>query len=66
MPRPSDYTKSFIKDWTRLSHAGRYNMQRLKEVMLLLIASEAPLTPEWLDHPLQGDWADPPRMPCGR
>ncbi len=25
--------------------------------MLLLIANDAPLGPEWLDHPLQGDWA---------
>lgn len=33
-------------------------MNRLKEAMLLLIANDAPLTPEWLDHPLQGDWDD--------
>ena len=26
--------------------------------MLLLIANDAPLGPEWLDHPLKGDWAD--------
>lgn len=25
--------------------------------MLLLIANDAPLGPEWLDHPLKGDWA---------
>ena len=31
-------------------------MVRLKEVMLLLIANEAPLGPEWLDHPLLGKW----------
>ena len=24
--------------------------------MLLLIAADAPLGPEWLDHPLQGAW----------
>ncbi len=24
--------------------------------MLLLIANDAPLGPEWLDHPLGGDW----------
>jgi mRNA interferase YafQ len=52
----SDYTKSFLKDWERLSRSGRYDMKRLKEVMLLLIANEAPLGPEWLDHPLGGDW----------
>lgn len=25
--------------------------------MLLLIANDAPLGPEWRDHPLKGDWA---------
>ena len=32
-------------------------MNRLKEAMLLLIANDAPLGSEWLDHPLGGDWA---------
>lgn len=58
LPRSSDRTKAFVKDWTRLSHSGRYDMKRLKEVMLLLVANDAPLGPEWLDHPLTGDWAD--------
>lgn len=58
LPRASDYAKSFLKDWERLSRSGRYNMGRLKEAMLRLIANEAPLGPEWLDHPLKGDWAD--------
>lgn len=58
LPRPSDHTKAFAKDWTRLTHAGRYDMQRLKAVMLQLIANDAPLGPEWLDHPLQGAWSD--------
>ena len=26
--------------------------------MLLLIANDAPLGPEWLDHALAGEWAD--------
>ena len=26
--------------------------------MLLLIANDARLDPEWLDHALHGDWAD--------
>jgi mRNA interferase YafQ len=56
LPRAADYTKAFFKDWERLTHAGRYDMKRLKEVMLLLIANDAPIGPEWLDHPLQGDW----------
>src|SRR5271167_3933863 len=55
-PRASDYARSFLKDWERLSRSGRYDMHRLKEAMLLLIANEAPLGPEWLDHPLKGEW----------
>lgn len=56
-PRLCDYSKAFLKDWERLSRSGRYDMPRLKEAMLLLIAADAPLGPEWLDHPLKGDWA---------
>lgn len=26
--------------------------------MLLLVANDAPLGPEWRDHPLKGDWAN--------
>ena len=37
----------------RLSRSGRYDLRRLKEAMLLLIANDAPLGPEWLDHPLK-------------
>lgn len=58
LPRPSDFTKTFLRDWTRLTHSGRYNMRQLKEAMLLLIANDAPLGPEWKDHPLTGDWSD--------
>ena len=57
-PKACDYTKTFFKDWERLSRSGRYDLKRLKEAMLLLIAHDAPLGPEWLDHPLKGDWAD--------
>ena len=57
-PRTSDFTKVFQRDWDRLSRTGRYDMRQLKEAMLLLIANDAPLGPEWLDHPLKGDWAD--------
>jgi mRNA interferase YafQ len=56
-PRAVDYAKSFPKDWERLSRSGRYDMKRLKEAMLLLIANDGPLGAEWLDHPLGGDWA---------
>jgi len=57
LPRASDYTKAFAKDWERLSRTGRYDLNRLKEAMLLLIGNDAPLGPEWLDHPLKGEWA---------
>lgn len=40
-----------------MSRSGRYDLNRLKEVMLLLIANDGPLGPEWLDHPLKGDWS---------
>lgn len=56
-PRTCDYTKSFQKDYERLSRSGRYDMNRLKEVVLLLIGNDAPLGAEWLDHPLKGEWA---------
>ena len=57
-PRASDRTKAFAKDWERLSRSGRYDLARLKAVMLQIIANDAPLGPEWLDHPLKGEWAD--------
>lgn len=57
LPRTADYTKAFLKDWERLSRSGRFDMRRLKEAMLLLVANDAPLGPEWFDHPLKGDWA---------
>jgi mRNA interferase YafQ len=55
-PRAADYTKAFLKDWERLNRSGRYDMNRLKEAMMLLIANDASLGPEWLDHALSGDW----------
>jgi mRNA interferase YafQ len=58
LPRAADYSRQFAKDWERLSRSGRYNMRQLKEAMLLLIANDAPLGAEWLDHPLKGNWAD--------
>lgn len=56
-PRTCDYTKAFQKDLERLSRSGRYDMNRLKQAMLLLIANDGMLGPEWLDHPLKGEWA---------
>lgn len=56
-PRAVTYTRGFSKDWERLDRSGRYDMRTLKSVMLMLIANDAPLGPEWKDHPLKGDWA---------
>lgn len=42
-PRACDYTRSFLKDWQRLSRSGRFDMKRLKEAMLLQIGNDAPL-----------------------
>lgn len=56
LPRATDYTKPFLKDWERLSRSGRYDMNRLKEAMMRLVANDAPLGPEWLDHPLTAQW----------
>jgi mRNA interferase YafQ len=58
LPRIPDFTKDFRKDWQRLTYSGRYDMNRLKEAMLLLIAGNTSLGVEWLDHPLKGDWSD--------
>ena len=41
LPRRVDFARSFIKDWERLSRSGRYDMARLKEVMLLPVATAA-------------------------
>ena len=57
LPRAVDYAKIFLKDWERISRSGRYDMNRLKEAMLILVANDRPLGQEWLDHPLSGDWA---------
>jgi len=56
LPRASDYTKDFLRDWQRLKHSGRYNLHRLKEAMILLVANDGPLAPKWLDYALKGDW----------
>jgi mRNA interferase YafQ len=56
LPRAADYTKSFIKDWERLSQSGRYDLNWHKKAMLLLIANDGPLGAEWLDQPLKGNW----------
>lgn len=58
LPRRSDYTKAFKKDWERLTHSGRYDMQALKDTMALIVANEGDLPASYRDHELTGDWAD--------
>jgi mRNA interferase YafQ len=57
LPLRFEYTKTFLKDWERLTHSGRYDMHRLKETMQLLIANTGPLPAEYKNHSLVGEWA---------
>ncbi|WFU10914.1 type II toxin-antitoxin system mRNA interferase toxin, RelE/StbE family [Rhizobium sp. CB3090] len=56
LPRIFSYSKQLLKDWERLSRSGRYDMGALKTAMLLLMANDAPLPPEYKDHELNGKW----------
>lgn len=58
LPRSCDFTKQFLKDWKRLNASGRYDMVKLKEVMLLLIANDVALPAHLRDHELTGEWRD--------
>ena len=58
VPRKSGHTKQFGNGWKRLKRSGRYPMHELQEVMRLLIDHRGPLPPEYLDHPLKGEWRD--------
>ena len=57
LPREVGYTKAFLKDWERYYRAGKYDLNRVKEVMMLLVENSVPLPPEWLEHSLAGEWA---------
>lgn len=57
LPRRFNIEKQFRRDWEKLSRSGRFDMARLKQAMMLLIGNE-PFGPEWLDHPLTGQWRD--------
>ena len=57
LPRSSDVTKQFLKDWDRYADAGRRDLRPLKDVMLLIIADDVALPPEWKDHELKGPWS---------
>lgn len=57
-PRKSDFTKTFRKDWERLTHSGRYDLQALKDAIALIAANTGDLPAGYRDHALQGNWAD--------
>jgi mRNA interferase YafQ len=56
VPRIFAMHKDFRKDWSKLEHSGRYDMARLKAVMIMLIDATTPLPAEYLDHALVGNW----------
>lgn len=55
LPRNSEKSKRFLRNWYRLSHSGKHDLNNVKEAMLLLIANDSPLPPEWKDHKLKGN-----------
>lgn len=55
LPRKSDYTREFKKDWLRYNKAGRVDMNRAIELMTLIIL-RTPLGAKWFDHELSGEW----------
>jgi mRNA interferase YafQ len=56
LPRTSDHTKAFLKDWDRYNKAGKSDMNRVIELMTLIILKKK-LGPEWSDHELKGsEW----------
>ncbi|MGI2035267.1 type II toxin-antitoxin system YafQ family toxin [Rhizobium panacihumi] len=55
-PRACDYTQPFRKDWERYNKAGKTDMNRAIELMLLIMLKK-PLGPKWRDHALSGkEW----------
>jgi mRNA interferase YafQ len=58
LPRSDDHTRAFTQGWERLARSGRYDLRRLREAMLLLIARDGRLEAQWRDHPLRGERAD--------
>jgi mRNA interferase YafQ len=54
------FSRADTLNWTLLGCPWHYDwgqvMTRLKEAMLLLVANDLPLPPEYLDHPLDGNW----------
>lgn len=49
------FTTSFQKDVKRVEKRG-YDMEKLKEVIKLILLNQRPLPPKYKDHPLRGKW----------
>ena len=56
LPRSCDYTKRFLKDFASLSENGRFDMRKLKQIMMIIVANDGSLPPEYKDHALIGEW----------
>lgn len=56
-PKRVDSTAQFQKDWAEIKRAGRQDLSRAKAGMMLLVANDAPMPPEYKDHPLKGQWS---------
>ena len=57
LPRQIAYSRKFLKDYQSINKAGRSDVGRLREFILLMAANAGPLAPEWLDHALSGELA---------
>ena len=55
-PREVRYASDFIDDWENLERSGRHDMHLIKEAVSLLMMNDGPLSAEWKDHKLTGDW----------
>ncbi|MBQ7155697.1 MAG: type II toxin-antitoxin system YafQ family toxin [Synergistaceae bacterium] len=55
-PREIHYYADFKRDWEKLERSGKHDMHRIKEAISLLMMNEGPLTADWRDHKLSGDW----------
>ena len=62
LPLIPEFTKQFFKDWQTLQHSGRYDMARLKNVIIKLLANDSALDPIHREHQLHGKWAG--RLEC--
>jgi len=55
MPRTLQESTIFKKDRKRIQGSGRYNWQKIRDVVNDLM-NDIPLPPARLDHPLKGVW----------